>query len=727
LCRRCHPAALGFQTTAELDDTDLSVGQSRAMDALRLGVGIEAAGYNLFVLGSAGNYRHRIVRQFLEQQAAGRETAPDWCYVENFEDERRPLVLRLPASRGRALRADLARLTEEIGTAIPSAFESERYQIRAAELQRQLEQRERRIIEGKSEEISSWMEHRRHALSQLRGEIADLAASAFIRELESRYADAPEAARHLRAIREHAARNALEPRPQEAGHPASARAVSARYTVNLLVTHARGAPAPVIYESHPTLTNLMGCIESVTRLGTVATDFTLIRPGALHRANGGFLILDAERLLAHPPAWNALKRTLYDRHIRIPHAEHTRSTASLEPEPVPLDVKVVLIGDRNTHGLLFELDPDFAELFKVAADFETRIERDSENTARYARLIATLARQSAVPPLTNEAVARVIEQGARLVGDAQMLTTRLRDVHDLVREAGYWASRAGSSIVSGQHVEEAVAAQIQRLGRPRAEILEEIERRSILIDTEGAKVGQINGLSVMEMASFSFGQPCRITANVRVGEGEILDIERETELGGAIHSKGVLILASYLASRFATDTPLSMAASLVFEQSYVGVEGDSASLAETCALLSALSELPLEQALAVTGSVNQHGVVQVIGGVNEKIEGFFDVCEARGLTGRHGVLIPEDNVQHLMLRRDVVEAAAAGMFHVYPVRHIDDAIAILTGVPAGRRNARGAFPRGTVNHRVERTLRRLADVRREFDQQTEKKKKMPDD
>jgi lon-related putative ATP-dependent protease len=464
--------------------------------------------------------------------------------------------------------------------------------------------------------------------------------------------------------------------------------------------------------------NLLGRVEHVAQFGALLTNFTMIRPGVLHRANGGYLILDADRVLIEPLAWRALKRTLFEREIRIESLGELLSlvtTVSLEPEPIPLDLKVILIGERRIYYLLCELDPDFAELFKIAADFENGIERTPDNTRMYARLVATLARRDQLLPVGRDAVARVVEHGARLLGDAAKLTTRLRDIADLLREANYFAVREGAAITDRAHVQQAIDAQVRRVDRVRAEVQEQIQRNSILIDTDGEVVGQVNGLSVLAVGSFAFGQPSRITASVRLGSGEIVDIERETELGGAIHSKGVLILSSYLAAKYATDRPLSMAASLVFEQSYGGVEGDSASVAETCALLSALAELPIRQSLAVTGSVNQHGRVQVIGGVNEKIEGFFDTCKARGLTGRQGVLIPRDNVKHLMLREDVVEAVSAGRFHVYPIASVDEAVALLTGTAAGERGADGAFPVDTANFRVERRLRELAETRRQFD------------
>ncbi len=484
--------------------------------------------------------------------------------------------------------------------------------------------------------------------------------------------------------------------------------------------HAADDGRPIVYENNPSIQNLVGRVEHEAQFGALTTNFTMILAGALHKANGGYLILDAERLLGEPLAWAALKRTLAAREVKIESLGQLLSlvsTVSLEPEPIPLDVKVIVIGERHVYYLLAEYDPEFAELFKVAADFENRLDRNDENVYLYARLLGNLARRENLRPLTRAAVARTIEHSARLLGDAHKLTTRLRDVADIVREANFWAAEDAASAIDTGHVQTAIDAQVHRLDRLRSEIHEEIARGDILIDTDGARAGQVNGLSVLEVGHFSFGQPSRITANVRVGDGSIVDIERETELGGAIHSKGVLILSSYLRTRYAAETPLSMSASLVFEQNYGGIEGDSASVAETCALLSAVSGVPIKQSLAVTGSVNQHGRVQVIGGVNEKIEGFFDVCNARGLTGMQGVLIPRENVQHLMLRHDVVAAVAAGRFSIYPITTVDEAIALLTGVAAGERDAAERFPPESINGLVEHRLKRLAEIQRDFDRQ----------
>jgi lon-related putative ATP-dependent protease len=480
-----------------------------------------------------------------------------------------------------------------------------------------------------------------------------------------------------------------------------------RYRVNLLLAHQRDGGAPVVYEDLPAYNNLVGRIEHRAHLGALETDFTMIRPGALHQANGGYLILDALKVLLQPFAWDTLKRVLQSGEIRIESLAQIISlisTVSLEPEPIPLDLKVVLLGERHIYYLLTQLDPEFADLFKVAVDFDDRMERDPDNDLLYARLIASLLNRDALRPFDRAAVARMIEHSARLADDNERLTSHMRPIIDLIREADYWAGENDRETVTSEDVQQAIDAQIRRVDRIRQRLQEEVERGTILIDTDGDKVGQVNGLAVFSLGDFTFGRPSRVTARARLGKGEVVDIEREVELGGPIHSKGVLILSGFLSGRYALDYPLSLSASLVFEQSYGGVEGDSASSTELYALLSALAEVPVRQTLAVTGSVNQFGQVQAIGGVNEKIEGFFDICQARGLTGDQGVLIPAANVKHLMLRADLVKAVEQGRFAVYPVSHIDQGMEILTGLTAGERDAKGRFPKGSINHRVEAKL-----------------------
>jgi lon-related putative ATP-dependent protease len=491
--------------------------------------------------------------------------------------------------------------------------------------------------------------------------------------------------------------------------------------VNVMVSNGDGhaTGAPVVEELNPTHGNLIGRVEHIAQMGALVTDFLLIKPGALHRANGGYLLIDVRKVLLSPFAWEALKRAIKTREIRIEQPGEASgfnlvSTQTLDPEPIPLDVRVVLFGDRELYYMLSAADPDFGGLFKVQADFDDSIARSSENDHAYARLIASIVKEHSLKPFDAAGVARLIDEGARLADDREKLSIEIGRIADIAREADYWSGEAKRKLTTRQDVARAIEEQIQRSDRLRDRAQETIARGVVLVDTQGAQVGQINGLSVLQLGSFSFGRPTRITARVRLGSGRVTDIEREVKLGGPLHSKGVMILWGFLAGRYALDLPLTLAASLVFEQSYGGVDGDSASSAELYALLSALAEQPIRQSLAVTGSVNQWGEVQAIGGVNEKIEGFFDICRERGLNEQQGVLIPRSNVQHLMLREDVVEAARHGQFSIYPVTTIDEGIEILTGVKAGDRGAEGRFPAGTINRLVEDKLRTFAERARGF-------------
>ena len=571
-------------------------------------------------------------------------------------------------------------------------------------------------------QMPRWQRELRQKLMELDREVAGYTVRPLVEELRQKYSHLEEVVAYLNAVEADIVANAmlfLQPEVPPGVPPAVAAlqqqmpgAPLRRYEVNVLVDHSKATGAPVVYEDNPTYQNLIGRIEHMAHMGMLLTDFTLIKPGALHRANGGYLILDAHRVLQHPLAWEGLKRALQSRQLRIEAPLQTLglfSTVSLEPEPIPLDVKVVLLGNRLLYYLLSALDPDFDELFKVAADFDDQMNRTPEDERLYARLVATLVQKESLRPFTSRAVARVIEHSARLVGDAERLSVRMNRIVDLLREADFWANVEGAEVVEAAHVQQAIDAQTFRSDRLRQRVQEEILRETIRIETSGARVGQINGLSVIDLGNFAFGRPNRITARVWAGKGQVVDIEREVKLAGPIYSKGVLILSSFLEGRYATERPLSLSASLVFEQSYGEVEGDSASAAELFALLSAIAEVPIKQSLAVTGSVDQHGNIQAIGGVNEKIEGFFDICKARGLTGEQGVIIPRANVKHLMLRADVVEAVANGQFAIYAIETVDEGIELLTGIPAGERDESGAYPEGTLNFLVEHRLAKLAE------------------
>jgi lon-related putative ATP-dependent protease len=619
-----------------------------------------------------------------------------------------------PAREGKALSLEmLQKLAEE---------EQEQIERDLQDLQESLQ----KILQ----QVPGWQREMRKRLNTLNREIAGIAIGGLIGELRETYADFPEVITYLDTVQADVIENASDFLDSESessdgdasteGDDLSSEGDSPslrRYQVNVLVAHNAPGAAPVVYEDNPTYQNLVGRIEHIAQMGTLLTDFNLIKPGALHRANGGYLILDARKLLLQPYAWEGLKRALQSSQVRIESVAHMYSlisTVTLEPEPIPLNVKVALLGDRQLYYLLWQLDPDFGELFKVAADFDERLDRSTENQQLYARLIGTLVHKEKLRPFNRTAVARIIDHSARVVEDVGKLSARMGGITDLLREADYWAGQAGNSLVTAGDVQQAIDAQHRRADRVQKRLQEEILKDTLLIDTAGAQIGQVNGLAVLQLGNFAFGNPTRITAQVRLGEGKVIDIEREVELGGPIHSKGVLILTGFLGARYTDERPLSLSASLVFEQSYGGVEGDSASSAELYALLSAIARLPIKQSFAVTGSVNQHGQVQAIGGVNEKIEGFFDICQSRGLTGEQGVLIPASNVRHLMLRQDVVDAVAAGKFHVYPVETVDQGVEILTGIPAGTCDKAGNYPEGSVNFLVESRLSELAQKRQAF-------------
>jgi predicted ATP-dependent protease len=544
-----------------------------------------------------------------------------------------------------------------------------------------------------------------------------------IEEVKAKFLDIQRIVEHLEAARgdliDKVAMFVMK-REGEEDSPADVRAGTPfdHYEVNLLVAHpAQEKSVPIIAELHPTLGNLIGSIEYVSQHGVLVTNFRLIKAGAIHRANGGFLLLDVRHLLMEPFSWPALKRMLRQREIRIEDVTRfvgLTSTVSLEPDPIPLDAKIVLFGDRLLYYLLASLDPDVSDHFKVLADFEDDVERSPGSEGIHARLIASIAKSDGLRAIDRGGVGLLLEHCARVADHAGKLTLLVDQIKDVLAEADFWAAEAKRTVVTEADVQRALDEKIRRSSRLRDRARESILQDVALIDTVGARVGQVNGLSVLELGGFRFGRPTRITCRVRPGSGRVVDIEREVELGGPIHSKGVLILSGLLAGRYALDTPMSLFASLVFEQSYGGVEGDSASSAELYALLSALSEVPLRQDLAVTGSVNQHGEVQAIGGVNEKIEGFFDICAARRLTGSQGILIPQANVQHLMLRRDVIDACRERTFAIFAVGTIDEGIALLSGRPAGERGMDGQYSDGSVNRLVEDRLRSFAQIRQSF-------------
>jgi len=596
--------------------------------------------------------------------------------------------------------------------------EQERIETAIQELREQLKETIRRI--------PTWQKEYRQKIKQLDQEVSELTVDQLITPLMEKYKDQSNVVKYIEAVKIDVVKNVDEFRASEEEEQAALTNIKPRstrspdhspYYVNVLVDNSQTKGAPVIYEDNPTYLNLVGRIEHLSQFGTLLTDFTLIKPGALHKANGGYLVLDARKILMRSFAWEGLKRALSSHEIRIESLEQMLSlvsTITLEPEPIPINFKLVLTGDRMLYYMLNEYDHEFARLFKVAADFSEDIDRSSDNTLLYARLVASLQRREKIRDFDAAGVARVIEQCARHAEDGEKISLHMGSLIDLLYESDYWAEQDESNIVSASHVQQAVDKQIYRRDQIRSRILESIQSGIHMIDTAGEQVAQVNGLTVMQLGEYSFGAPSRITATARLGEGDVIDIEREVELGGPIHSKAVMILSAYLADHYARNTPLSLSATVVFEQSYGMIEGDSASIAELCALLSAISGVPVKQNLAVTGSINQLGHVQAIGGVNEKIEGFYDVCSTRGLAGDQGVIIPKSNVKHLMLRYDVVDAARQGKFHIYPVETVEQALEILTGLDIGQPDEHGNFPEGSLNGIVQQRLHELNELRLEF-------------
>ena len=490
-----------------------------------------------------------------------------------------------------------------------------------------------------------------------------------------------------------------------------------KYSVNLIVDNSKLEGAPVIIEMNPTHNYLFGTTEKEARFGALVTNYTMIRAGSAHEANGGFLVIPVEELVRNPGSYETLKRTIVNKKLEIEElAERLGyvTTKSLRPEPIPFDAKVILVGDSQIYYMLYQLDPEFKKVFKVKAEFDTTMDRDEENVQQYAKFMCTLCNKEGLLHLDSSGIAAVVEYSSRLASDREKLSTKFAEVSDIIREANYYAQEGGSDIITEDHVRRAVEAKVYRSNLIEEKLEEMIERGTILVDTDGEKVGQVNGLAVMGIGDYMFGKPSRITASVGAGKDGIIDIERQSDMSGPTHTKGVNILTGFLTNRYAKKHPLSVTARLTFEQNYGGVEGDSASSTETYSLMSILSGIPIKQSIAVTGSVNQKGEVQAIGGVNQKIEGFYELCKFRGLDGSHGVVIPDSNVKNLMLKEEVVEAIKEGKFHVYPVKTIDEGIEVLTGVPAGELGDDGTYPEGTVNYLTQRKLDELAEISKEY-------------
>lgn len=777
LYQHCDPESWTFSSTAELETLPTIIGQERALSAINFGVNINADGYNLFVMGPAGVGKYTMIKRFLDDHAKQLPKAKDWAYLNNFVDSQKPWVVSMTAGQGSQLRHDIETIIAHLETELPQAFDDEYYRGRMRSLDEAARKHRVRLFgtlqaeadrkavvllrmqdgsyafaaqrngeamtseefeqlpaskqEETEEAIADLHEELQHTLLELRewerdnwrkvqalnDEVALEVISKQINKLKHAYPSSPKLQLYFDAMQKDIRENVdvfvkQETSNEEAGIEDN---LLKRYQINLVVDNSQCHGAPIIYENLPNHQTLLGCVENMAMMGALVTDFSLIKAGAVHRANGGYLIIDAEQLLMQPFGWEGLKRALKSKEVRFDTLERIYSlvaTVSLEPEPIPLDLKVVLLGDRHLYYLLYEMDPEFAGLFKIVADFEEHMPRTADNDLLFARMMASTIETEKLLQMDRSAVARVIEHSARSIEDSYKFSLHLGDMTDLLREASFLAQQAKAKDVSREHVQQAINLREHRLDRLRGQIHDHIDRQVINIDVKGNQIGQVNALSVMSLAGFSFGQPSRVTASARFGDDNIVDIEREVDLGGDIHAKGVLILNGYLGTNYAADSPLSMSASIVFEQNYGEVDGDSATVAELCALLSSIAGISLKQSIAITGSMNQHGDVQAIGGVNEKIEGFFDICRRNGLTGKQGVIIPASNIQHLMLRQDVITAVEQDNFHIHAINHVSDALTLLSGLNAGKRDKHGDFPAKSFNAAVAARLQKWTDVHR---------------
>ncbi len=802
LHRRCDPGTLGFGDTGELDPLVGALGQADAMDALDFGVSVPSRGYNLFVAGRPGSGRTTMVRRVLQERAAHRPPPPDWCYVFNFREPRKPRALRLPSGRGPGLQADMEWLLSELRHAIPVALDSDDvagrraqlFQERArqagaalAELRKEVEDDplvamvggtegllvvparggeplNRESFEDLPEEVRAATENRvretadrlfqvqrrtvelqreaRERAEELHREVVRSVVGHRVAMLKDRYRDADGVEGYLEEVAGDVVRHFhrfARGEPDDDGGEETGVFPEAflgtaqedffrRYGVNPLI-HPAGpgnggeGGVPVVEEPNPTLRNLLGRIEGQVRFGFMVTDLTRIVPGALHGANGGYLVLEAAEVLSRPFAWSALKRTLQTGELRPGDAGEevgVPTVASLEPAPIPLDLKVVLVGEVGLFHFLQGVDPDFAELFKVKVDFGPHMPRTPESERDFGRFIGDRCREEGLPHFDAPAVARIIDEAARRAGDRTKLTTRFRDVLDLVHEAAHLADGSGAGrgagVVGAEAVEAALAARDRRNRRPHRELLELIDRGIIAFQPEGEGVGQLYGIALNALGEELFGRPIRVMASAYLGTGGLINIEREASLAGPLHTKGFLVLSGYLGRRFAGAHPLVLSASLSFDQLYEEVEGDSASVAELYALMSAIGEVPLRQGVAVTGALNQEGIVLPVGGVTEKVEGYFDACSRAGLTGEQGVILPRRNVGNLMLREDVRTAVDEGRFHVWAVDRVEEGWPILAGRPSGEVEEDGSWTDGSVNRAVAERLALWAVLARGFAQ-----------
>ena len=775
---------LNIETTEDLEGSSGFLGQPRAKESLEFGIAMRGTGYNLYVMGESGTGRQSLVSNYVKDLAESQAAPSEWAYINNFDTPREPMTLELPAARGEDLLKAINGFIEDLMDTFPAAFENPTYQRKRTAIDRDFNQKydaamatvERfanqqdvavvsdsnsvmllPVIEGKaldetefaqlpeelrgefqkriSEieeylneqvlELPTWRRNSSEQLRQLNTETVQQAIKPMLKELEVKYQSQLSVLRYLRAIKTHLPPLILELYIDELGlEPRSdqerKQALQSYLKPNLLTQREMNAGVPVVYEMLPTYQNLFGRIEYATQQGMPVTNFQLIRPGSLLKANGGYLILDAEKLLIEPFAWDALKLALKTRELKMESPFIDASlmhSVTLSPQSIPLNVKIILLGSRDIYYQLQEWDPEFNELFRVPVDFDNFIPRNQETVDNLILRIKAYGEDKGLRPLTRGALERLIEYSLREAEHQSRLSAQVIKVFKVFAEADFLCRHDEARVIGYEHVERALTAAEYRNGRIADQMLMEIQEGTVLIDTDGERVGCVNGLTVMEIGESRFGSPARITATVHVGAKGVVDIEREVELGQAIHSKGVMILSGFLGHEFGRRFPLTLSAQITMEQNYGHVDGDSATVAEYCALLSSIAQAPVQQSLAITGSMNQLGEVQAVGGINEKIEGFFKLCQQRGLNGQHGVIIPADNLKHLMLRKEVIDAVEAGHFRILAVSHVYQALELLTGQTPGEMDSAGLFAAESLNGRAQAALKQLFENYQESDEE----------
>ncbi|MGO4888813.1 Lon protease family protein [Anaerobacillus sp. MEB173] len=775
------PEKFAFETTDELDVLpNEMIGQQRAAQAMDFGLSVEQTGYNLFVVGPNGTGRMTYTQESVAKMAAKREIPLDWCYVYNFENPDRPLVISFPAGEGQQFQRKIETLVMEIERELRTAFSSDVYEKKkraivdhflakvdelwskaddfaleqnfkiertqagintiplrfgktinlseyaqmADEYKELIKEREK-LVEGKLQEtihqIRKVEEYLRKNVQEFNNKTASYAVEGLFQPLQEAYKDNEKVHAYLEAylqdVVEHYSFFLSDDEEEQdilSALIGSKEQQLHRYIVNLFVNNKNLEGAPVIYETNPTYHNLFGKLEYQGQFGSWVTDFSFLKPGAFHLANGGYLIVQAMELLQQPDAWTGLKRALQTESVRIENPYEERGafpTSTIKPEPIPLNIKVIIIGSYYLYELLSTLDEDFDKLFKVKVEFDTVMEKDEENSRKMAGFVKNYAEQQHLLPFHKRAVAKVIDYSSRLVDEQSKLTTRFHDITKILVESNYWAKKDNESFVDARHIDKALSEKVQRSNHVPEQYREMISNDTIMIETEGFRVGQINGLAVLGTRDSVFGIPTKITAQTFAGKGGIMNIEREAALSGQIHHKGMMILTGFLSGQFAKNRPIPLSASITFEQTYSKIDGDSASSTELYVLLSSLAEVPINQGIAVTGSVNQWGEIQTIGGVNEKIEGFYHICKEKGLTGEQGVIIPKQNVRNLMLDQQVVNAVKEGQFHIWAIGHIAEGIEILTGVRAGNiRNENGQYPADSIFAKADDRFTRIYEA-----------------